>query len=214
VGRVAVPGFYRHVHDRLYGAPGGQVRGRWCLTTTTSTSKSSSTRLLRAVAWLPPCGLWLAGEEVHASAVAGPVAPVRPLVAALVTLGADHLGRFGIDQCLQDEHDASRTTSIFPPARSASTRWVTSDFVTVTGSLPSAELGRSAEDLGVHLSGGPRLLHHSQGRQPERCWHQPLDEIAVHLRQLVEALHNALLELLGAPLKPRPQEVTEKAHRS
>ena len=49
-------GFYRHVRDRPYGAPGGQVRGRWCLTTTTSTSESGSTRLLRAVAWLPP--LW------------------------------------------------------------------------------------------------------------------------------------------------------------
>lgn len=56
VGRVAVSGFYRHVHDRPYGAPGGQVRGRWCLTTTTSTAESGSTRLLRAVAWLPP--LW------------------------------------------------------------------------------------------------------------------------------------------------------------
>jgi hypothetical protein len=84
-------------------------------------------------------------------------------------LRADHLSCLGLDQGLEHQLDALRITSMSAPACSASGRSDTSDCVRVTGSLPSAELGRSAEDLPVaELSGGPRLLHHPTGRRPSK----------------------------------------------
>src|SRR5918994_6281483 len=62
-----------------------------------------------------------------------------------------------------------RITSMSPPARIASSRSVTSDLVRVTGFLQSSNLAVQAEDHPVaHLNGGPRLLHHSLGRQRRR----------------------------------------------
>jgi hypothetical protein len=74
--------------------------------------------------------------------ITGAVAPIRPSIGTFVALGADHLGRLGVDQRLQHEFDTVRMTSISPPARIASSRSVTSDFVRATGRLPSASTWR------------------------------------------------------------------------